>query len=143
MAQEFIKNGYEVVNHEEKADVYVVNTCTVTNIADRKSRQMLNRAKKINPDALIIAMGCYAQANAKKILDLKLADIVLGINNKKEIETKMAFSNSVISDIMDTEEAASYPVASSLYLRTILMPLYPRLRASQIEIIAKVLATLP
>ncbi len=63
--------------------------------------------------------------------------------DRKEIETKMAFSNSVISDIMDTEEAAFYPVASSLYLRTILMPLYPRLRASQIEIIAKVLATLP
>ena len=56
MAQKFIENGYEVVEFDEKADVYVVNTCTVTNISDRKSRQMLRRAKEINPDSIIVAV---------------------------------------------------------------------------------------
>ena len=56
------EDGYEIVSFNEKADVYVINTCTVTNIADRKSRQMLHRARKLNPDAVIVAAGCYVQA---------------------------------------------------------------------------------
>ena len=61
MAQKFIENGYDVVETEEMADVYIINTCTVTNMADRKSRQMLRRVKQINPNSIVVATGCYAQ----------------------------------------------------------------------------------
>ena len=59
------KNGYEIVPFAEAADIYIVNTCSVTNIADRKSRQMLHKAKKQNPDAIVVAMGCYAQTDTE------------------------------------------------------------------------------
>ena len=62
MQQLLEEAGYEIVPFQEKADVYVINTCSVTNIADRKSRQMLHRAKKMNPDAVVVAAGCYVQA---------------------------------------------------------------------------------
>jgi len=62
------KAGYEIVPFKEGADVYVINTCTVTNIADRKSRQMLHRARKMNPDAVVVAAGCYVQAQEGKVL---------------------------------------------------------------------------
>ena len=58
--------GYEIVPFEPGADIYVINTCTVTNMADRKSRQMLHKAKKMNPDAIVVAAGCYVQADTKK-----------------------------------------------------------------------------
>ena len=61
MQQLLEEAGYEIVPFQEKADVYVINTCSVTNIADRKSRQMLHRAKRKNPDAIVVAAGCYAQ----------------------------------------------------------------------------------
>ena len=61
MAQSFIENGYEVIEHHEKADVYVINTCTVTNMSDRKSRQMLRRMKENNPNTIVVAVWCYAQ----------------------------------------------------------------------------------
>ncbi|MDE7311043.1 MAG: tRNA (N(6)-L-threonylcarbamoyladenosine(37)-C(2))-methylthiotransferase MtaB [Eubacterium sp.] len=75
--------GYEIVAFTQKADVYVVNTCSVTNIADRKSRQMLHRARRNNPQAVIVAAGCYVQAKDANVLEEGIADIVLG-NNKKE-----------------------------------------------------------
>ena len=68
---------------KEGADLYVINTCTVTNIADRKSRQMLHRARKMNPDAVVVAAGCYVQAKEKEIQVDDCIDIVLG-NNKKQ-----------------------------------------------------------
>ena len=77
------KAGYEIVPFKEGADLYVINTCTVTNIADRKSRQMLHRAKKMNPDAVVVAAGCYVQAKEKEIQVDDCIDIVLG-NNKKQ-----------------------------------------------------------
>lgn len=77
------KDGYEIVPFHEKADVYVINTCTVTNVADRKSRQMINRARKENPDAVIIAAGCYVQTARDRNKDESDADILIG-NNKKE-----------------------------------------------------------
>ena len=77
------KNGYEIVPFKEGADVYVVNTCTVTNIADRKSRQMLHRARKMNPDAIVVATGCYVQTENQKVDDC--IDIVIGNNKKKDI----------------------------------------------------------
>lgn len=85
MIQEMKRAGYTLVPFEEKADVYVVNTCSVTNIADRKSRQMLHRGKKINPDAIVVGVGCYVQM-WKEQADMDPAvDIVIGNNKKKEI----------------------------------------------------------
>ncbi len=78
-------HGYEIVPFEEKADVYVVNTCSVTNIADRKSRQMLHRAKKRNPDAVVVAAGCYAQAASEQLLADAGVDLIIGNNEKKEL----------------------------------------------------------
>ena len=79
------KNGYEIVPFHDLADVYVINTCSVTNMADRKSRQMIHRARKQNPDAVIVAAGCYVQAQADMgELDENI-DIVIGNNKKKDL----------------------------------------------------------
>ncbi len=77
--------GYEIVDFEEKADVYIVNTCSVTNIADRKSRQMLHRAKHLNPDACIVAVGCYVQAKGEDILKDESVDIAIGNDKKADL----------------------------------------------------------
>ena len=77
------KNGCEIVPFSQFADVYIVNTCSVTNMAERKSRQMLHRARKMNPDAVVVAAGCYVQAKEKEIQVDDCIDIVLG-NNKKQ-----------------------------------------------------------
>ena len=83
--QEMLENaGYEIVPFKEGADIYIINTCTVTNIADRKSRQMLRRAKKMNPNAVVVAAGCYVQARYGKEAD-PCIDIVLGNNHKKDL----------------------------------------------------------
>lgn len=79
------ESGYEIVPFSDKADVYIINTCTVTNMADRKSRQMLHRAKKMNPDAIVVAAGCYVQALEEKREADDSIDIILGNNKKKEI----------------------------------------------------------
>lgn len=79
------QNGYEIVPFQEGADVYVINTCTVTNMADRKSRQMLHRAKKMNPDAIVVAAGCYVQAKEQSGEVDECIDIVIGNNKKKEL----------------------------------------------------------
>ncbi len=85
MAQLLKEAGYEIVPFEEKADVYVINTCTVTNIADKKSRQMLHRAKKRNPDAVVAAAGCYAQVAADRLLADGAVDVIIGNNRKKDL----------------------------------------------------------
>lgn len=78
--------GYEIVPFQERADVYIINTCTVTNIADRKSRQMLRRARKMNPDAVVVAAGCYVQAREEGHLAMDPSvDIVIGNNRKKDL----------------------------------------------------------
>ena len=79
------ENGYEIVPFKEGADVYVINTCTVTNMADRKSRQMLHRAKKMNPEAIVVAAGCYVQAKEQTGEIDECIDIVIGNNKKKEL----------------------------------------------------------
>ena len=84
--QQLLENaGYETVPFEEGADVYVINTFTVTNIADRKSRQMLHKAKKMNPDAIVVATGCYAQADTEKLKEDTAVDLILGNNQKTQI----------------------------------------------------------
>ena len=77
--------GYEIVPFEPGADIYVINTCSVTNIADRKSRQMLHKAKKMNPDAIVVAAGCYVQADPKKAEADASIDIIIGNNKKQEL----------------------------------------------------------
>lgn len=79
------QKGYEIVPFAPGADVYIINTCTVTNIADRKSRQMLHKAKKMNPDAVVVACGCYVQAAGEKLEEDTAIDLIVGNNKKKEI----------------------------------------------------------
>ena len=78
MQQRLKENGYTIVPFTEEADVYIINTCTVTNIADRKSRQMLHRAKKRNPNAIVIAAGCYVQTAKEACEADKSIDIIIG-----------------------------------------------------------------
>ena len=85
MIEQFGEEGYELVPFEETADLYIVNTCSVTNMADRKSRQMLHRARKKNPEALVVAVGCYVQtAPAEVLADLGL-DLVVGNERKGQV----------------------------------------------------------
>ncbi|MDD2978846.1 MAG: tRNA (N(6)-L-threonylcarbamoyladenosine(37)-C(2))-methylthiotransferase MtaB [Hespellia sp.] len=114
--QELLENhGYEIVSFHEKADVYVINTCTVTNMADRKSRQMLHRAKKLNPEAIVVATGCYVQAQEEKGQVDEVVDIVIGNNKKQDLipileqyfgESQPHFQKAVI-DINHTDEYES------------------------------------
>ena len=85
MTQQFIEKGYEVVDHTEKADIYIVNTCTVTNMSDRKSRQMLRRVKELNKEAIVVACGCYAQVAKEELEKIEEINLVLGNNEKKDI----------------------------------------------------------
>ena len=85
MGQKLREKGYHIVPFEEKADIYVVNTCTVTNIADRKSRQILHRARQLNPDAVVVAVGCYVQTGMADIEKDDGIDLAIGNNHKKDI----------------------------------------------------------
>lgn len=77
--------GYDIVDFKERADVYIINTCSVTNMADRKSRQMIHRARKKNPDAVVVAAGCYVQAAENELQEKGIADVLIGNNKKKDI----------------------------------------------------------
>jgi len=103
--------GYEIVDFKELADVYVVNTCTVTNIADRKSRQMLHQARKRNPEAIIAAVGCYVQAKEEELLNDSSVDLVIGNNRKSEIvrlvEKYISDKNSY-NMVVDIDEEKEY-----------------------------------
>jgi len=83
--QKLQEKGYKIVAFDKKADIYIVNTCSVTNIADRKSRQMLHRAKKMNPDAIVVAMGCYVQTGKGQVLGDDCIDLAIGNNRKKDV----------------------------------------------------------
>ena len=102
--------GYQIVDFEEKADVYIINTCSVTNVADKKSRQMLHRAKAKNPEALVVAAGCYAQAAGEKLLEDTAIDLVIGNNKKAELvqllEERLAGQEpqDAVIDISATQE---------------------------------------
>ena len=110
MTQQFIEKGYEVVEHVKKADIYIVNTCTVTNMSDRKSRQMLRRVKELNEEAIVVACGCYAQVSKKELEEIEEIDLVLGNNEKKEIVEhvekyiKSQISKIQAQDIMNQKE---------------------------------------
>ena len=85
MAQKFKENGYEVTEKIENADIYVINTCTVTNMSDRKSRQMLRKVKELNPKAIIVACGCYVQVGKEELKNIDEIDLILGNNEKSQI----------------------------------------------------------
>lgn len=84
IGQKLKEKGFSIVPFDEKADIYMVNTCTVTNIADRKSRQMLHQAKKRNPEAVVVAIGCYVQTGSEQVLGDEAVDLVIGNNRKKD-----------------------------------------------------------
>lgn len=85
MQQMLQEKGYKIVSFDEQADIYIINTCTVTNIADRKSRQMLHRAKKKNPNAVVVAVGCYVQTGKEEALKDDSIDLAVGNNRKKDL----------------------------------------------------------
>lgn len=103
MQQMLEKAGYEIVPFEPGADLYLINTCTVTNIADRKSRQMLHKAKKMNPNALVVATGCYAQAKGKELEKDEAIDLVIGNNKKQELISILDAEWSRIEDSSSEE----------------------------------------
>ena len=101
----FTDDGFEIVSFDEKADFYIVNTCSVTAMSDKKSRQIIRRAKKQNPDAVVAVTGCYAQTKAEEIKRMSEADVVLGTANRAKIceivEAKLRGENpDLITDIM-------------------------------------------
>ena len=117
----FEASDYEIVDFKEVAHVYVVNTCTVTNIADRKSRQMLHQAKKRNPDAIIVAVGCYVQAAEEDLIKDSKVDIVVGNNKKAEIvklvedySSQNGNINSMVVDIGAEREYEELSLASTM-----------------------------
>lgn len=91
MQQNLQERGYIVVPFDTKADIYIINTCSVTNMADRKSRQMIHRAKKMNPDAVVVAVGCYVQTSTEEVLKDLSIDIAIG-NNRKKILSRLSRS---------------------------------------------------
>ena len=85
MAEKFLNNNYRIVDFEQKADIYVINTCTVTNMADRKSRQIIRRTKELNAKSILIVTGCYAQVASKELEEIKEIDLIVGNTEKKDI----------------------------------------------------------
>lgn len=117
MSQLLANAGYEIVSFSEKADVYIVNTCSVTNMADRKSRQMLHKAKKMNEGAIVVATGCYVQTASEKIAEDLSIDIIVGNNKKKEIveilqEYFKEHKKNYIIDINKTDEYEDLEIAT-------------------------------
>lgn len=110
MQQMLEQNGYEIVNFMEIADVYIINTCTVTNIADRKSRQMLHKAKKMNPKAIVVATGCYAQASKEQVELDECVDIIVGNNKKKDIVHILNEyeNNNILENVIDINHTNEY-----------------------------------
>lgn len=108
MSEIFCKNGYTILNFDEACDVYVINTCTVTSIGDRKSRQMIRRAKHLNPDAIVAVVGCYSQVSPEEVAKIEGVNIILGTKDRKnlcEIADKMLAEKTHGEKITDVENA--------------------------------------
>ena len=115
MIQKFKESKYEIVDFSEKADVYIINTCTVTSIADKKSRQFLRQAKKNNPEGIVVAVGCYVQVAADEVAKIPEIDLCLGNNEKSNIVkiVEEYLNNNVINktvseDIFQNEEYCEF-----------------------------------
>lgn len=106
----FIKKGYDVLSFDKFSDVYVINTCTVTNMSDRKSRQMIRRAKHLNPDAIIAVVGCYSQVSPDEVEKIEGVNIVLGTNKKEELISLVddALKNKKIDKVGDILRYKTY-----------------------------------
>lgn len=103
MMELFEKEGYEIVDFDDFADVYVINTCTVTNLGDKKSRQMIRRAKTLNPDSIIVATGCYSQVAPDEVAKIEGINIVIGTKNRLEIvETVKNYQKENSSNVLNT-----------------------------------------
>ena len=119
MRQMLLDSDYEIVPFNTVADAYIINTCTVTNVADRKSRQMLHKAKKTNPQSVVVAVGCYAQAEGDKLVKDDAVDIIVGNNKKKELPAILAgyFAENgevqVVEDIGATDEYEELNISDS------------------------------
>ena len=100
MLQELIKYGCIPVSENEAADIYIINTCSVTNMADRKSRQMIHRMRKLNNEALIVATGCYIQATGSELVENGTVDMIIGNNRKKDVARILSehFSGEEVTD---------------------------------------------
>jgi threonylcarbamoyladenosine tRNA methylthiotransferase MtaB len=112
MIRAFSDSGYTIVPFDSMADIYLVNTCTVTNIADRKSRQMLHRAKKTNPDALVVAVGCYVEADAKRAQEDPAVDLVIGNNGKADVVARVEEKIKEVVAAHDADTAGCAPQSS-------------------------------
>ena len=113
MEQKFIQAGYKIVKFNEKADIYVINTCTVTNMSDKKSRQMIRKAKQLNKDAIVVAVGCYVQTAKEKLENIEELDLILGNNEKKDIvkyveKHKNGIKQIKYNDVLHQEEYDEY-----------------------------------
>ncbi|MGL5535285.1 MAG: radical SAM protein, partial [Cetobacterium sp.] len=114
---QLIKIGYEEEQFENKSDIYIVNSCTVTSVADKKTRNVLRRAKKMNPDSVVIVTGCYAQTNSKELLEIEEIDFVVGNSNKsglvdfiQDIENKK--SKILTENIFEERKYEEYEFAT-------------------------------
>lgn len=116
VAEQFVRSGYQIVDFDELADVYVINTCTVTNIGDRKSRQIIRRAVRRNPDAVIVVMGCYAQVSPDEVASIEGVDLIVGTNDRQRIvdlvEEFLSTGEklSFVQDIFATKEFEDIPI---------------------------------
>ena len=110
MSDMFKNEGYDIVEFEDVADVYVVNTCTVTNMSDRKSRQVIRRAKQVNPDSILCVVGCYAQVAKAELEKIDDIDIILGTNEKNEIlqAVKQVEAEKKINCVSDVMKVRKY-----------------------------------
>ena len=116
MIQEFKNAGYEIVEFEGKADIYIINTCTVTNMSDKKSRQIIRRTKELNKDSIVVAVGCYAQVAKDKLKEIEQIDLILGNEEKKDIiqyiEQYMLENKKIenVTDIAEKKEFSDFGV---------------------------------
>lgn len=110
MLQALRQKGYQIVAFDKKADVYIVNTCTVTNIADRKSRQMLHRAKKTNPEGIVVAVGCYVQSDTQAVEADCAVDLFIGNNRKKDLVEILEnyFNGTAQESVIDINHTSEY-----------------------------------
>ena len=113
MQQILQEQGYQIVPFDTKADIYIINTCTVTNIADKKSRQMLHRAKKQNPDAIVVAVGCYVQAGHEEVLKDMSIDLAIGNNRKKDLA-------SILEEFLQDREKGTLSCDKTLLGKTVI-----------------------
>lgn len=110
MLQSLRQRGYQIVPFDEKADIYIVNTCTVTNIADRKSRQMLHKAKKTNPEGIVVAVGCYVQSDTQAVEADSAVDLMIGNNRKKDLVEILEayFDGATQESVIDINHTLEY-----------------------------------